>query len=308
MTSCILLFGVSCAHGDESNPAETADADLSAYMSIQDLPDMEKLKSWEPGKVNKLKIQISQFPLESCEAYFQAEIRTFLKEDENADADTVVIEQDSLSVIPGKNQKSLSNQTFHVDLVYDIAGDVKNYDRAKELANQVLEFLMQYSYYNLKERETDVRVVSPDGAVIHSLQSYSSGSDETAFVVQPEDEYAVQTLAFQFEKSNPEYQLQKFGVILGETEENELYVEYYVSDEYFDLKHMETSIADLEKTGGKIRDYLMSKERTKEFISSENIKCLTISFNSGNMDDSYKTIPFQNGELEDSHLTFRYEL
>lgn len=207
---------------------------------MQDLPAAEEMRSWEISEINKLRSQIEQIPLESCETYFTDEIKGFLKDYENVELDTITIEQDNLSVIEGKNNQSLSNLIFHVNIIVDTTNHVDSYDWADEISDRLLRFFDQYSYYNLKVKQTDINTLALNKCRIHSVQAYSSPSNETVFVEQPEDEYAVQTAAFSFYESNPEFILRKFGVI-SDSEHKELYVEYYVHDDYFDFKNMETA-------------------------------------------------------------------
>lgn len=277
LTSLLL---VSCTPKSNSN----------TNMSIQDVPTAKELREWESTKINKLRFQIEQIPLDSCEEYFANEVKTFLNTYETVELENLTIKQDNLSVIKGKNRKSLSNLEFEVSIIIDMTGNVGNNKFAKEISNQLLHFLQQYSYYNLKTCRTVINSYDLYHTKFYDLECAYSSSYETIFAEQPKDEFAVQTLASNFSERNPNIILQKFGVI---PENNELYVEYYVSDDYFDFSNIESSIAELDQIVIDLKEYLMAENVTKKYILSNGVNLLTISFWSGNFDDTYLTFHFE---------------
>ena len=101
------------------------------------------------------------------------------------------------------------------------------------------------------------------------------------FVEQPEKEYAAQTWAYGYSEKQPDLQLNKFGAL---PETGELYVEYYVKDSDY-----EKSVAGLESIGEELGEYLLSGEEIREFMEAEDLKTLTLSLYSGNLNDEYMT-------------------
>lgn len=259
-------------------------------ISIQDLPSPEELKGWERNEIDKLSFRIEQIPLDSCEEYFTNEVKAFLNTYETVELDNITIEQDNLSVIKGKNRKSLRNLNFEVNIVINMTGNVGSNTFAKEISDQLLHFFNDYSYYNFKARQVIINCFDSYHTKFYDLECHNSSPNETIFVEQPKDEYALQTLAFNYSEINPEIILQKIGVI---PENNELYVEYYLSDHYFDFNNMERSIADLDKRGIDIKEYLIAQNITREFALSNGVNLLTISFWSGNLSDTALTYHFE---------------
>ena len=197
--------------------------------------------------------------------------------------------QDTLSLIPGKNKKSLYNLSFRVRLVTDRIRDEEGMKQADRLAEEITDFLKQYSYVGLKSKDVWVKVYNQNGEVLSDMQSSVSISNETMFVEIPEDEYEIQTRAFKYSGNGRKFQLKKFGPLSGT---GELYVEYAVDDGYFDFDDLDGSIAGLEAIGEESREYLLSSEKTEKYMESYHLNVLTISFYSGNFDDDYVTFNF----------------
>lgn len=281
----ISLLLTSCSPQTKKNVENT-----NINISIQDTPSAEELKEWNVNDIYKLKSQIELIPLDSCEEYFTNAANEFLNKFENVELDSITIEQDNLSVIAGKNKKSLYNLDFEVNVVIDTTNNVGSYEFADDISNELLTFFEQYAYFVLKTKEIDINTFDLNHYKIHNVNSIYSIMNETVFVEQSEDEYAVQTLAFNFTDTNPDLALQKFGII---SETNELYIEYLVNDDYFDGNKPEEKIACLEKLSIDLKEHLIMQNITKEFILSNDINLLTISFNNGILDGSYLTFNFE---------------
>jgi len=252
---------------------------------LKALPTPEEMREWDTSELYSLKAQIEEIPLDSCEEYFADEIKKFLKGYENVELGAVTIEKDFLSVAWGKNYKSLFNLIFNIDVVVDTDKQENAYILANELPEELAEYLNQYSYFNLKVKEVDIHVLDRNQGKLRELGTSYSIMDEKLFAEQPEDEYAVQTLAFQYSDIEPDFSLRKFGVI---PETRELYVEYYIQDDCFRPGRAEETIAGLEKAGGDIREYLLSQEISKEFAAASQAKQLTVCFSNGCMEDDAK--------------------
>ena len=66
--------------------------------------------------------------------------------------------QDTLSLIPGKNKKSLYNLSSRVRLVTDRIRDEEGMKQADRLAEEITDFLKQYSYVGLKSKDVWVKI------------------------------------------------------------------------------------------------------------------------------------------------------
>lgn len=281
LTSLLLT---SCALINENNIENT-----NTNISIQDMPTADEIKDWERNEIYKLRFQAEQIPLDTCEEYFANEITAFLNSYETVELDSLIIEQDNLSVVEGKNRKSFGNLKFEININLDMTDNIGSNKPAVDISQQLLDFIGQYSYFNFKAYGIVINCFDLHHTKFYDIECRMSGN-ETIFVNQPKDEFSVQTLAFNFHETNPNFILKKFGVV---SENNELYVEYHVSDDYFDYSNMKGCIADLEQIGIDIHEYLLSENITKKFILSKGVNLLTISFYSGNFSDSNITFNFE---------------
>lgn len=262
---------------------------INKTLSIEDVPKSEETRMMEKKEIYALKRQIEQIPVSSGEKYFSREVDEFLKGYENTELENLEIFQDTLSLIPGKNKKSLYNLIFRVDIVTDKIRDEEGMKQADRLAEETTDFLKQYSYVGLKSKDVWVKIYNRNEEVLSDMQSSVSILNETMFVEIPEDEYEIQTRAFKYSGNGRKFQLNKFGPLSGT---GELYVEYAVDDSYFDFDDLDGSIAGLEAVGEDIREYLLSSEKTEKYMESHHLNVLTISFYSGNFDDDYVTFNF----------------
>lgn len=260
-------------------------------LSVKNLPSMEEFHSWDIKTKREFKSEIEHISPSDCEDYFSAEVTEFLQAYPGIELFNLAIEQDHLSLIAGKNKKSLFNLIFKIDITLDTTNNLECYDLSDDVSRDLIAFLQQYSYYLLKTKEIDINTLDQNGYIIHNLNNTYSISNETMFTEQPNDEYSVQTLAFEFFNNSSDLQLQKFGII---PEKEILLVEYRVSDDYFDFNKLEENKKELENKSIKLKDYLLSQNETKSFIQTNHVNHLVISF--------------YNGIFDESTLSFSYEL
>ncbi len=145
----------------------------------------DELATWDSDTINDLKYNIGQIPLDACETFFSNEVRDFLKDQEKIELDSVTIERDDLSLIAGKNKKSVRNLIFHVGIVTDTTNDISSYDRADAVSGQIMDFFDQYGYFNMKA--TGITVDTFDRNHMHIGERSGSylAINETVFVGQP---------------------------------------------------------------------------------------------------------------------------
>ena len=84
--------------------------------SIEDVPKSEETRKLDRKEIYTLKRQLEQIPVASSEEFFTGEVTEFLKGYENTELESLEVVQDTLSLIPGKNKKSLYNLSFRVRL------------------------------------------------------------------------------------------------------------------------------------------------------------------------------------------------
>ena len=280
-TFCFLfltsLLLASCSPQNEAvNERKTENKPLE--LDIHHDHIAEELKQWHDGDILNLELQLDQIPLDTCEKYFSDELAEFLNQYEDTEVDSVVLKQDHLSVVTGRNSKSLENLEMEVNILMDTLNNFNHGVLAEDVAAQIGDFFHQYSYYNMKVKELCVNIFDHHHTPVYDQSTTYIIGDETIFALQPGDEYAVQTAAFLYFASNSPYSLQKFGII---PETNELYVEYRIRDDAFDYRNMEKSMAELEALSHDLEEYLLSYHVTNDYISAHKITQLTIAFDIG---------------------------
>ena len=277
--------------GETANGTEAASGKMpgcwteAEVLTIDALPAPEEIRKWDIGDYKKLRARLEEIPLDACVEYFTGELTGFLADQDNAALGKLELEPDLLSLVSGMNKKSPRNLIVHVELTVDTANNVESIEWADELAGRTVDFLNQYTYLRAKACELQIRVLDQNGGPVTELGS-SSDSNETMFVEQPPKEYAAQTWAYGYSEKQPDLQLNKFGIL---PETDELYVEYYVKDSYFDFSNYEKSVTDLEFIGEEIGEYLLFGGEIREFMEEENLETLTLSLYSGNLNDEYMT-------------------
>ena len=175
----LVLLLVSCAPKEE--------AAVVKPLSIEDVPKSEETRKLDRKEIYTLKRQLEQIPVASSEEFFTGEVTEFLKGYENTELESLEVVQDTLSLIPGKNKKSLYNLSFRVRLVTDGIRDEEGMKQADRLAEEITDFLKQYSYVGLKSKDVWIKVYNQNGEVLSDMQSSVSISNETMFVEIPED-------------------------------------------------------------------------------------------------------------------------
>mgnify|MGYP001050598257 FL=1 len=215
-------------------------------------------------------------------------IETFLQDEELFDFLHITIERDDLSLVQGKNHKSLFNLVFHIDLEMDTTKEIDNSTIARDTAYQLMEHLLSDTFYALKVKRCVVSTYDLNGYRIRTSERRGTISNEEIFREQPETEYAAQSVAYRFSEENPAFELDKFGAL---PDTKELYVEYYVEDSYFGLGEEENqqNTERLETISETIQEYLLREAPTGRYIEENGLKILTISFRNGIFDNDYLT-------------------
>lgn len=295
LTRIVLLLSVaslvltSCASNGNLTNSPAADS----MVSIENIPPFEKFSSMPIDERFRIKMQLEEIPITSCSTHYEKLIQDFLQEEELFDLYNIAIEQDNLSVIPGKNNKSLLNLILRIDLKVDRIKILENWDIVADVASQIGVYLHDDTFYALKVKQCIISTYDLNGYLIRTSEHRASVLDESIFREQSESEYAAQSIAYEYSQENSEFILEKFGAL---SETRELYVEYYVKDSYFGFGEDENRkhIDNLESVAGGIKDYLLKESAVNGYIAENNLKILTISF--------------RNGILEDFYLVFNYKL
>lgn len=286
--SAAVLLLTACAAPSRTNNAEGSPAEKHTTTAIEDVPPFEEFSTLPISEVNRIKMELENIPINSCASHYTELIETFLQDEELFDFLHITIERDDLSLVQGKNHKSLFNLVFHIDLEMDTTKEIDNSTIARDTAYQLMEHLLSDTFYALKVKRCVVSTYDLNGYRIRTSERRGTISNEEIFREQPETEYAAQSVAYRFSEENPAFELDKFGAL---PDTKELYVEYYVEDSYFGLGEEENqqNTERLETISETIQEYLLREAPTGRYIEENGLKILTISFRNGIFDNDYLT-------------------
>ena len=286
--SAAVLLLTACAAPSPANNAEGSPAEKHTTTAIEDVPPFEEFSTLPISEVNRIKMELENIPINSCASHYTELIETFLQDEELFDFLHITIERDDLSLVQGKNHKSLFNLVFHIDLEMDTTKEIDNSTIARDTAYQLMEHLLSDTFYALKVKRCVVSTYDLNGYRIRTSERRGTISNEEIFREQPETEYAAQSVAYRFSEENPAFELDKFGAL---PDTKELYVEYYVEDSYFGLGEEENqqNTERLETISETIQEYLLREAPTGRYIEENGLKILTISFRNGIFDNDYLT-------------------
>lgn len=286
--SAAVLLLTACAAPSPANNAEGSPAEKLTITAIEDVPPFEEFSTLPISEVNRIKMELENIPIDSCASHYTELIETFLQDEELFDFLHIAIERDDLSLVRGKNHKSLFNLVFHIDLEMDTTKEIDNSTIARDTAYQLMEHLLSDTFYALKVKRCVVSTYDLNGYRIRTSERRGTISNEEIFREQPETEYAAQSVAYRFSEENPAFELDKFGAL---PDTKELYVEYYVEDSYFGLGEEENqqNTERLETISETIQEYLLREAPTGRYIEENGLKILTISFRNGIFDNDYLT-------------------
>ncbi len=286
--SAAVLLLTACAAPSPANNAEGSPAEKLTITAIEDVPPFEEFSTLPISEVNRIKMELENIPIDSCASHYTELIETFLQDEELFDFLHITIERDDLSLVQGKNHKSLFNLVFHIDLEMDTTKEIDNSTIARDTAYQLMEHLLSDTFYALKVKRCVVSTYDLNGYRIRTSERRGTISNEEIFREQPETEYAAQSVAYRFSEENPAFELDKFGAL---PDTKELYVEYYVEDSYFGLGEEENqqNTERLETISETIQEYLLREAPTGRYIEENGLKILTISFRNGIFDNDYLT-------------------
>lgn len=287
--SAAVLLLTACA--PSTNNVEGSSAEKHTITAIEDVPPFEEFSGLPISEMTRIKMEIENIPIDSCDSHYTELIETFLQDEELFNFFHIAIERDDLSLVRGKNHKSLLNLVLHIDLEMDTTKEIDNSSIARDVASQLMEQLQSDTFYALKVKRCVVSTYDLNGYRIRTSERRGSISNEEIFREQPEAEYAAQSVAYRYSEENPEFELDKFGAL---PETKELYVEYYVEDSYFGRgeEEIQQNIERLETICETIREYLLREAPTGRYIEENDLKILTISFRNGIFEDDYLTSNF----------------
>ena len=274
-----------------------------SFSTIEEVPAVEELSELPHEDIERFRRGLENISPSSCEDYYAGMIAEFLKDEQLIGFSEITLEQDDLTLSPGKNNKSLSDLIFRIDLQMDTTKVIDNCDIAQDVSSQLMEYLSQDDvYYRFKAERCIVTTYDVNGYMIQTAERGYRNVKETVFKEQSQTEYDAQSVAYSFGEKNPEFVLDRFGAV---PDTNELYMEFYVQDSYFGWGQQENQqqVDGLETIYGDIREYVLSEAAVGLYIEENNLTTMTVVFRNGILDNTYR-----DGIVDSGYLTFHSEL
>ena len=292
LTTLLLLCAVLAA----CTPKNSNDSQKYADLSVDQIPSFEEYSQFSLGEQMDLRAAMERLPVDACEQMVEQYLSDCLKEEKIAELTDLSLTKDTLSLVEGKNLKPLENLSVDIDAEL-LSSDVPNPMEAGAKVIESIRNSMENCTYTAPLTSNLSIDVHYQYGIANTFRGHTSFANVEVYKEQDENEYAAQTIAYDFGKQNPilqkkDFVLQKFGAI---PETQELYVEYYAMDEYLlDEAVKPNRTAALEDKCRELQKQLLADESAAQYIQENNLKTLTVSF--------------QNSFFEDGYLTFNQKL
>lgn len=299
----IFLTLLLTACGGKKEPTPWRDTEYGKKyrdLTVQTLPTGADYQALSPSERGVLRMAMDEIPLADYRAYFEEAIAAYCASDAVPDSVKSVelvsmsLTKDELSVVPNLNKKYLDDLLLHVEFQLEPTDLFVDYSDVASYNLLALEdYLLSGSAAFKKVCDFEVKTTSEMGISVTAWGSGNTGYPaEAVFKEQPESEYAVQTLAFQFEEENNGFTLRKFGPV---PEIKELYIEYEVSDQYLfrgldsDPERLEKNIAKLPDVFREIAKQVMGTREARAYLKEQDLNGYTIVLRNENLKEGCMT-------------------
>lgn len=294
--TAILLLSCLCAGLAACTPKNSNDSQKYADLSVDDIPPIEEYRQFSLGEKMDVRAAMERLPVDECEQMVEQYLSDCLAADQVAELTSFSLTKDTLSLVEGENLKPLENLYVDVEAMLLDADTTTPVETGAEVIESIENYLRNYTYTTSLMVNLHINVYYEYG-IANTFSTNFSYVNVEVHKEQDEDEYAAQTIAYDFGKQNSILQkknliLQKFGAI---PETQELYVEYYAVDDYLlDEKVEADRRGALEQKYQELRKQLLADESAQRYIQDNSLTSLTVSF--------------QNSFFENGYLTFSQKL
>lgn len=282
----IILFSFSSC-----NKSSTVGS-LNTVPTIEELSELTSSKSSEESGdiLNEVMTLIDEMSDEDIHIKIEESISHWADRQSLLDLDDISINfAESLLLHEDKNQKLSNDIIVKVDVFYDVNNTPNpDYQLIYKIFDQIVEavqgstygmfkvYSIEVNYFDTKDRSKQFNQLSEE------FREITAGK-------QAEDEYHIQSLAYEFvrEFNEDEYGDQKYGPLPEITlkrfglrrESDELYIEipiYTLGDR--EDKEREIFTSSLEDKSQDLYNLLISDKSAMEYLRSKNVSTITISY------------------------------
>ena len=305
LCACVLCCSmVACRTGgkDAADPGQTNPSELSekySGLTADAIPDREAVLAMSASESAWLRLAMDRISEEEYAAHFADQIAAYAASNavpagiDSIELTSLTAEKDTLSLVAGKNQKSLTNLTLRVEMQMKPVDAMEFFEAAEENNLALSDYLYEHTYADSKVASFEVRTVSEDGFSV-PYSSERINRRETVFRQQPEDEQALQTAAFNYAQKKRDFTLTKFG---ARPESGDLYIEYDVRDDYLydwddSLENREASIREqtekLADRSDEIMQAVLSREESGAYLQENGLTSVTVAFRNDTWEEEYR--------------------
>ena len=283
----VLAATIGCSAQNKEPTAENQFADMSfaqleEYLPQSDDDRIDILQAMDCAE-NK---EIEQFLAEEISAY--------LAETDFAELKDISVQQDHLTLCRDKNKKPLKNGIVNITLellpyeTLDIKTEAENNSRA------LWEHLDEYSkFIHSKTTQLEIKTLNENGHLVHTFAlgendefdnpdiSTIHNARNVLYAQQSSIELSAQKQAFNCFGSDRNFLLRKFGIPTGT---KQLYIEYYIEDDYFlkDSGELEEKLssktAALNDLYADICEKVILHNDVQQYITDNGIETAIIAF------------------------------
>lgn len=261
-TVCILLFTSCCMNSEYYIPSTRT---YSAYNNLSETDKSDLICAFD--KLSSEVIQKEVFKI--CDQYLTDNALDYLK------TQKVFLYKDNLLLSSNGNHKVRCNGILIIDFLLQSKESNFTKESAQKFTETYFDFLYDDLLISSQIMSIEIFVWENEENVLASYGGSEIDIAFPAYLEQDETEYKAQTIAYNFNQSNTNFSLKKFGHI----NTNQLYIEYIVSDEYFD-SHSESSLKDIAID---VTTLLLSNEDTIFFIEQNNTQKIIVAFTNTNI-------------------------
>lgn len=284
LLTTLLIFSLSACGTKELTKSQRFDT-----LTAETIPTLEETRTFSLADRAALRVAMEQLPLESCEKVLSKQVAEFCNSHGAAELVELHLGKDLLSMSDEGNRKPIENLLVEikVNMLHSDDPEFQAVTASKEFFNCLNDYLRSLPYTCFLTKEITLRA-SYDGIdPVNTFQGSVSYVDPIAFLEQSENELSVQTIAYNFAKKNKGFQLEKFGAI---PETGELYVEYYIMDDFLlDKEVKPDSPRALKEKYQEIKKLLLEEESTEQYMKDNALTSLTVSFQNSFLDDGFLT-------------------
>lgn len=265
ITLIVSFIGIGCANETQVN---NSSIDLPSLSEYQNLTELERTMIIE---------KTDDIPIDDVVKYFEKKIVDYANNKELIDMSSLNIFEDNLLMHEDQNQRQFNNLFINVefsinpnDMTREEAEDI-TYKMNKDIFDLCY---MQDTYGFLKLSTFNIDFTDNNAMSKYSYVNTSTAISPTTNMKQTKEELETQNIVYDFVHEHEKFLLKRFGVI---DKTKELYIEIPIYDIY-NVEDQTNTLENLNSISDSLYNKIWSNTISKQYIQSNNVNIVTISF------------------------------